>query len=287
MKKNSIIIFLFSFLIISNAFAQTLSPRVMPSTGGYFSAGGKSLSWTMGETFTSTLTASNVILTQGFQQPYVELTVLNLKAYIEGYYEAAFQNLQPSGQMNDNGGLGGLLYKTGNSPNYNAVDTVTISAMNAVSPYALVSSKKGIIDINGNVTVKFGSEVLVGQSYYIKVNHRNTIETWSGSPVLFTKITSYDFSTAANKAFGNNMVLTSDGLKYAFYSGDISDQATTIVGIQDAIIESQDYGDMENAVSITLLGYVTEDITGDAIVESADYSLIETNVFYTRVRMRP
>lgn len=287
MKKNFLSILVFAIGIFSFAFAQTLSPKVMPSSGGYFSAGGKSLSWTMGETFTSTLTAGNVQLTQGFQQPYVELSLLNLKAFIEGYYEAAVANGQPSGQMNDNGGLGGLLYKTGNSPTFNAVDTVTISAMNAASPYALVGSKKGIIDINGNVSVKFGPEVLPGQSYYIKINHRNTIETWSGSPVLFTSLTSYDFSTAANKAFGNNMVLTSDGLNYAFFSGDISDANTAAVGQQDGVIESQDYGDIENAVYVTLLGYVTEDITGDAVVESADYGLMENNVYFTRVRMRP
>jgi hypothetical protein len=287
MKKTLLSIFVFAVTIISFSEAQTLSPKVMPSSGGYFSAGGKSLSWTMGETFTYTLTAGNVKLTQGFQQPYVELTVLNVKAFIEGYYEAAVANSQPSGQMNDNGGLGGLLYKTGNSPTFNAVDTVTISAMNATAPYALVGSKKGIININGNVSVKFGPEVLPGQSYYIKINHRNTIETWSASPVLFASITSYDFSTAANKAYGNNMILTSDGLNYAFFSGDISDATTATVGIQDAVVESQDYSDMENAVYLTILGYAQEDITGDAVVESADYGLMENNVYFTRVRMRP
>jgi hypothetical protein len=60
-----------------------------------------------------------------------------------------------------------------------------------------------------------------------------------------------------------------------------------MVGIQDGVIESQDYGDMENAVSITLLGYTTEDITGDGVVESSDYGLIEGNVYFTFVAMRP
>ena len=44
---------------------------------------------------------------------------------------------------------------------------------------------------------------------------------------------------------------------------------------------------MENAVSVTLLGYKVEDITGDNIVESADYGLMENNVYFTIVTIRP
>jgi hypothetical protein len=44
---------------------------------------------------------------------------------------------------------------------------------------------------------------------------------------------------------------------------------------------------MENAVYFTLLGYVTEDITGDGIVESADYGLMENNTYFTRVTIHP
>ena len=60
-----------------------------------------------------------------------------------------------------------------------------------------------------------------------------------------------------------------------------------MVGFQDGIVESQDYGDMENAVNATKLGYVPEDITGDQVVESADYGFMENNVFFTIVKMRP
>jgi hypothetical protein len=69
---------------------------------------------------------------------------------------------------------------------------------------------------------------------------------------------------------------------FAFFSGDISDAATAKVGIQDGLVESQDYSDMENAVNTYLGGYVTEDITGDGIVESEDYSLMENNLSFSR-----
>jgi len=61
----------FSVLIFSiSASAQTLSPTVIASGGNYAVAGGASLSYTIGElAAVQTFTASNVILTQGFQQP--------------------------------------------------------------------------------------------------------------------------------------------------------------------------------------------------------------------------
>ena len=59
------------------------------------------------------------------------------------------------------------------------------------------------------------------------------------------------------------------------------------IGIQDGIVESQDYADMENAVYITLGGYVFEDITGDGVVESLDYSIMENNVSFIVFRAIP
>jgi hypothetical protein len=103
---------------------------------------------------------------------------------------------------------------------------------------------------------------------------------------VVTTSTTYDFTNAANKAYGSNQIEVELGI-FAIYSGDISDATTFIVGVQDGLIESQDYGDMENAVFVTLMGYVTEDITGDGIVESADYSVMENNVYLTRVVHRP
>ena len=44
---------------------------------------------------------------------------------------------------------------------------------------------------------------------------------------------------------------------------------------------------MENAVYATLVGYVVQDITGDGVVESEDYGLMENNVFFTIVTIHP
>lgn len=56
------------------AMAQSvqLSPTVIASAGNYSEAGGISLSWTLGEVAVSTLSNGNLVLTQGFQQSFLE-----------------------------------------------------------------------------------------------------------------------------------------------------------------------------------------------------------------------
>ena len=50
--------------------AQTISNKVIANGGGYSSAGGYSLSYTIGETITTTLSNGGYVITQGFQQPF-------------------------------------------------------------------------------------------------------------------------------------------------------------------------------------------------------------------------
>ena len=48
-----------------------LTPTVISSAGGYAEATDISLAWTMGELAVSTLSTTDMILTQGFQQPFL------------------------------------------------------------------------------------------------------------------------------------------------------------------------------------------------------------------------
>ncbi len=205
---------------------------------------------------------------------------LNATMYLEGYYAASNTGLM------DNYGTGGCLFVNSISLNSNDVDTVEISMMDAAT-YALVDAQKGILQVNGSVSVTFSPLVTAGTAYYIRVKHKNAVQTWSASPVMTSATTTYDFSTAVTQAYGNNMVQTQDLLHWAFYSGDLSDAGSATIGIQDEVIESQDYSDMENAIFITLGGYTFEDITGDGVVESLDYSILENNVFFTIQSLHP
>ncbi len=206
----------------------------------------------------------------GFTDEGCSSITLNIKLFIEGFYQG-----------------NGIMTATVDPLNFPSLcDTIVLELHASSGIHALALSIKGTIDINGNGTFSIPS-TFFGNSYYLAIKHRNALETWSAVPVLFnTTLVTYIFSDAASKAYGNNQSTLGDG-NFAFLSGDISDAATATVGIQDGVIESQDYGDMENAVSITLLGYTTEDITGDGVVESSDYGLIEGNVYFTFVAMRP
>lgn len=77
MKKQ-----LFTILALSCSiagFSQSVAPQVIASSGGNGSSTQAQLSWTVGETVTPTLTGSNNILTQGFQQTYLTVTALEDK----------------------------------------------------------------------------------------------------------------------------------------------------------------------------------------------------------------
>ncbi len=74
--KKTIQIFLFVLLGAGLVQAQSLTPTVIASAGGYASGGNVSLSWTLGELAVTTLSSGNFMLTQGFQQPW-ELDISN------------------------------------------------------------------------------------------------------------------------------------------------------------------------------------------------------------------
>jgi hypothetical protein len=204
------------------------------------------------------------------------------KILIEGFYTLG----SLPAEMN-NSGTGGCLFITGLSVDPTHADSISISAMDATT-YLMVDSQRVLLKTDGSTQATFGINVLPNTGYYIKINHRNSLETWSGAPIILSTTTAlapYDFTSSASQAYGNNLSEVDPGV-FAIYSGDISDAASG-VGNQDGIIESQDYGDMENAVYVTLVGYNPEEITGDGLVESADYGLMENNVYFTRVLQRP
>ncbi len=70
MRRN-ILLFGCTLFIVTSINAQvTLAPSVISSGGGYGENGNISISWTLGELAVTTLTGGDMILTQGFQQPF-------------------------------------------------------------------------------------------------------------------------------------------------------------------------------------------------------------------------
>ncbi len=66
-------------------------------------------------------------------------------------------------------------------------EVVTVYLKNSASPYAIVDSSTSTLDsITLKGTFGFLPSVNSGGSYYIEVKHKNSIETWSSTPISFT-----------------------------------------------------------------------------------------------------
>jgi hypothetical protein len=92
---------------------------------------------------------------------------LNIKAFIQGFYIGG-------GQMNAVLDPIALPLVT---------DSIKLSLMTAFFPYNEITSRTGIIHTNGNASFIFPS-TFANNNYYLVVKHRNSIETWSSSPVF-------------------------------------------------------------------------------------------------------
>lgn len=189
-------------------------------------------------------------------------TIANIKVFIQGYYQAG-------GSLSaalENSGIAGATSTQ--------CDTITIELHNSSTGDLVGSPVKTILSTDGTASVNFNS---LSGSYYLVLKHRNALETWSAAPISFSGTVSYDFTTAAGKAYGNNQANIGGGA-FAMYSGDIN---------QDGAIESEDYTRMENDVLQILFGYYSSDLTGDGTVESADYTLMENNLLQIIFAARP
>jgi hypothetical protein len=159
------------------------------------------------------------------------------------------------------------LSNQGMTSNNTITDSVVVELHETISPYTLVAMVKTILNTNGNVTCNFPP---LNGSYYLTIKHRNTIETWSHDPIVFSVGTpiSYDFTTNANKAYGLNQREVESGV-WAFYSGDIT---------QDENIDLLDLGLLEADISNFIFGYFATDINGDGNIDLLDVSNVENNI---------
>ncbi len=175
------------------------------------------------------------------------------KLFIQGYYTGG----SAMNTVLANQGVGSNLLMT---------DTVTVELHNANYPYALKEVSKGILYTDGQLNCSFANSI---GTYYIVIKHRNSIETWSNTPVAVgTNITTFDFSTAASKGYGNNLIQVEPSI-WAIYNGDIN---------QDGYIDGFDYPMFDNDAQNNVNGvYATTDLNGDGYVDGFDYPVFDSN----------
>ncbi len=170
-------------------------------------------------------------------------TTLDLTLLIEGFYDAG-NNAQVS-------------------------DTIRVELRNPNSPYAIVDQAKGVVGSNGTAQLFFGN--VSSGNYYIAVEHRNSILTWSANTVLIISdgTNSYDFSTASSQAYGSNMIQVDESpVRFAIYGGDVN---------QDGTVDATDVSTIDNDAFNFLDGYVVTDLTGDDFVDGTDFAIADNN----------
>jgi hypothetical protein len=177
---------------------------------------------------------------------------LNLKLLLEGLYNPG------TGIMNKAQDVGGDKYPG------TVADKIKVRIAWPFSPYSDYFAQNDV-DLNQDGTCSI--TVHRAGYYYLVVNHRNSIETWSALPIYsLPEATSYDFTIAVSQAFGDNQREISG--KWTIWGGDVN---------QDGIVDAGDMNPVDNSTTTITFGYVPEDVNGDGIVDASDMNIVDNN----------
>ena len=188
---------------------------------------------------------------------------LNLTTFLEGSYA-------------DSSSMTATANKINAAIPSSIADSIIVELHASTSPYATMYSSKGVVNTNGTASISFPNSTL-DSSYYIVIKHRNSIETWSATPVTISNHTIYNFTTDASQAYGANLSNLGKGV-FGIYSGDIN---------QDGSIDFNDYPELDIASHLGVLGYDVNDLNGDASVDFNDFPILDVNSNYGIIVVRP
>ncbi|HMR40490.1 MAG TPA: hypothetical protein PKA90_08660, partial [Ignavibacteria bacterium] len=138
---------------------------------------------------------------------------------------------------------------------------VHILLAESTPPYNVVDTGFAYMDVQGMSNVYTFPRALTG-NYYLIAKHFNCIETWSSAPVYVAPntFTTYDFTTGASQAFGDNMV--QKGSRWCLYSGDVNQNGT--IDLNDVV---SIYNDASEFVAVL---YAVTDLNGDSVTDLSD-----------------
>ena len=180
---------------------------------------------------------------------------INLTAFIQGYYVGAGM-MQPV-MLNQN-----VIGATATQ-----ADSIQVEIYNGTT-FALAGSTQTVLMTNGTASATINAS---DGSYYIAIRHRNSVFTWSATPVTLASAlpASYNFSTAPSQSFSgmaaNDLF---DGV-YSIYTGDVN---------QDEFIDASDFPlfDTDN-LSGACCSYLVTDFNGDGFVDASDFPVFDNN----------
>ena len=191
---------------------------------------------------------------------------LNLTAYIQGYYGSVNAAPGEMAPVLNNAEMAGEPTIVGST--LTQCDTITVELRDE-STYAVAYTFKGILNTNGTLTCTFPGAAL-NNSYYIALQHRNALETWSAIPVLISSTTNYNFSSSASQAYNDNQIEIATGV-FAIYSGDIERvNGPGVLDFDDSNIWESDYNNFGAM-------YIPTDLNGDGTIDFLDINIWESN----------
>jgi hypothetical protein len=147
-----------------------------------------------------------------------------------------------------------------------ARDTVRLYLHRMDFPNVVVDSAVSYLTSDG-IAVSIMSKALSG-SYYIEVNHRNSIETWSLS-APYTRGTAFNYDIAfMNQAYGGNQYLSETSDYWGMFGGDID---------QNGFVDLGDVASVNNDANVFATGYIVTDVTGNDLTDLEDLLITYNN----------
>jgi hypothetical protein len=150
-------------------------------------------------------------------------------------------------------------------------DMITVELHNSTTYATIEYSTPGALKTNGTATVTTPADK--GDSYYVTIRHRNSIEATSALPVDFSgAVISYAFDSQS-KAYGlaaygvPGIGLEIDGTA-VIYAADVN---------QDGAVDGSDLSAIGNKVDAFAVGYLQEDVNGDGAIDGSDLSIAGNN----------
>jgi hypothetical protein len=251
MKK---LIVVFSTVVCITLQAQQIKPSVVNALGGSANYSGRYHAWSVGEPIIGSLNGSTANLNQGFLQTWPALAKeIVLKLYLQGLWNGSGLNKAQNGSGDAFGG--------------EVADQVAIELHEAGNysevPYAVADVS---LSTNGLATITVPAAYT--GSYYLTVKHRNSLTTTTALPVPLSGTSiNYDFTDAAAKAFGSNLIELSEGV-FGLYVGDVN---------QDGVVDALDIEQLSGAASAFASGYLSTDCNGDGVVDALDLIVTDNN----------
>jgi hypothetical protein len=244
--------------------AQQITPSVVNALGGSANYSGGYHAWSVGEPIIGSLNGSTANLNQGFLQTWPALAKeIVLKLYLQGLWNGSGLSKAQNGSGDAFGG--------------EVADQVAIE-LHEAGNYSQVPYTVADVNLSTGGFASVTVPAAYTGSYYLTVKHRNSLTTTTALPVPLSGTSiSYDFTDAAAKAFGSNLIELSEGA-FGLYTGDVN---------QDGVVDALDIEQLYGAASAFSTGYLSTDCNGDGVVDALDLIVTDNNAAAGKQAQQP